>query len=351
MSKFISAYDGNLTLQAQDNGTITVGFFPGPAGQIRGTVHIKGDLTVDGTTTTVNTAQLDIEDNIITLNKGETGAGISEDRSGIVVERGTLDNAGIIFNELISYYDPSSASTKNGLWEFAYTNASDVSNIGPIPIFTTQIASNGQDLFVAADGGILKTETNPGIDQYHENILYYNSGVVEAIPTSNPPTPIKAGNAVPNMIAIRDYVNYVVTSGLAFNVIGQEDSKIEVLDDGAGPDPSAINFELDGTRVFSVTNLGTEVQTLVNDLEITGSKIRTTNSLDKLQLQGWSGVEIDNILEIKGTDTAPESPDHGIKIYTQQESTGKTGLYFINESQTQDELVSKNRALLFSMIF
>jgi hypothetical protein len=33
------------------------------------------------------------------------------------------------------------------------------------------------------------------------------------------------------------------------------------------------------------------------------------------------------------------------------QDAGKTGLYFINAEETRDELVSKNRALLFGMLF
>ena len=48
---------------------------------------------------------------------------------------------------------------------------------------------------------------------------------------------------------------------------------------------------------------------------------------------------------------APGFPTEGIKLYVSDQSTGKTGIYFANAEQNRDELVSKNRALLFGMLF
>jgi hypothetical protein len=41
----------------------------------------------------------------------------------------------------------------------------------------------------------------------------------------------------------------------------------------------------------------------------------------------------------------------GIKIYSKTSGTGNTGLYFVNENEYQDEIISKNRALLYGMLF
>lgn len=58
---------------------------------------VTGDLTVSGNTTTVNTEQLNVEDNIITLNSGVTGAPTLN--SGIEVNRGTSADVQILWNE------------------------------------------------------------------------------------------------------------------------------------------------------------------------------------------------------------------------------------------------------------
>src|SRR6056300_1603548 len=59
---------------------------------------VTGNLTVSGTTTTVNTETINLADNIITLNSNYTGSAPSED-SGIEVERGTLTNAQLFWDE------------------------------------------------------------------------------------------------------------------------------------------------------------------------------------------------------------------------------------------------------------
>ena len=62
-----------------------------------GDVVVGGNLTVNGATTTLNTAELNVEDNKITLNSNVTGTPTLD--SGIIVERGTSDNVEIRWNE------------------------------------------------------------------------------------------------------------------------------------------------------------------------------------------------------------------------------------------------------------
>lgn len=60
---------------------------------------LTGTLTVQGTTTLVETAELAITDNIIVLNKDEIGAGVTLGASGIEIERGSLANVRFLFDE------------------------------------------------------------------------------------------------------------------------------------------------------------------------------------------------------------------------------------------------------------
>ena len=64
-------------------------------------VTIAGDLVVTGTTTSVNSTDLEITDNKISINSGETGAGITHTSgtAGIVVERGTETNSCLVYEE------------------------------------------------------------------------------------------------------------------------------------------------------------------------------------------------------------------------------------------------------------
>lgn len=66
---------------------------------IKGDLLVDGDLEVKGTLTYLNTTNTDIRDSLITLNKGEIGAGVTGLISGIEVDRGSEDNTSVIWNE------------------------------------------------------------------------------------------------------------------------------------------------------------------------------------------------------------------------------------------------------------
>jgi hypothetical protein len=62
-----------------------------------GNTILQGNLTVSGTTTTVNTETINLADNIITLNSNE--AGTPSQNAGIEVERGTSTNKTLVWDE------------------------------------------------------------------------------------------------------------------------------------------------------------------------------------------------------------------------------------------------------------
>jgi len=66
---------------------------------INGNKTFNGNVIIEGNLTTINSIDLSVNDNEITLNSGETGSGISEGYSGLVVDRGLLDNAILRFDE------------------------------------------------------------------------------------------------------------------------------------------------------------------------------------------------------------------------------------------------------------
>jgi hypothetical protein len=94
-------------------------------------------------------------------------------------------------------------------------------------------------------------------------------------------------------------------------------------------------------------------------IKVNGTEISTTESNTNLILgaPGTGNVLVRDVLAISETPNDddgsldPSSPLEGIKIYSKQESVGDTGLYFVNRSNTSGEFISKNRALLFSMLF
>lgn len=101
------AVNGQLTTDDIQAGTLTAS----------GNVIVEGDLTVNGTTTTVNSNTVNIGDAVLTLNSDEVGT--PSQNSGIEVERGTSANVELVWDE------------GDGRWQFTNDGATHV-NI-PVP--------------------------------------------------------------------------------------------------------------------------------------------------------------------------------------------------------------------------
>lgn len=116
--------DPNETGLIQLNGDVQLsGYLRGPTNMTidpathdddTGTLIVKGNLRVLGTTTTINSETLTIADSTIILNNGFSGT--PSENAGIEIERGSLDNAIIQWNE------------DEGQWEF-YKEGTTLSNI------------------------------------------------------------------------------------------------------------------------------------------------------------------------------------------------------------------------------
>ena len=100
-----------------------------------------GDLNVTGTQTTITATNLAIKDNLIEINSGESGAGITLVSGGITINRGSATNANILFNDSTDRF------------ELNFPLAADGSLLATAPnLFTTgqtlqtQITSNDSDI-------------------------------------------------------------------------------------------------------------------------------------------------------------------------------------------------------------
>lgn len=67
--------------------------------RLTGDGYIEGSLTVDGDFTVLSTEIIELTDNIVLINREETGSGVTLNRSGIEVERGTETNYQFVFQE------------------------------------------------------------------------------------------------------------------------------------------------------------------------------------------------------------------------------------------------------------
>ena len=101
--------NGNTTLGNEPTDTTTIN----GETTINGNTNIVGDLVVTGTTTTVNSNEVNIGDSIILLNSDETGA--PSQNGGIEIERGTADNVALFWNETAdAWYITKDATDETG---------------------------------------------------------------------------------------------------------------------------------------------------------------------------------------------------------------------------------------------
>ena len=65
--------------------------------QLTGDATIEGNLYVEGNTTILDTNVIEFEDNIILINRLESGSGVTLNQAGFEVERGNLENYRFVY--------------------------------------------------------------------------------------------------------------------------------------------------------------------------------------------------------------------------------------------------------------
>ena len=125
--------------------------FDTDAETVFGDIRVR-NLTVTGVQSIIESTNLVIKDNIIVVNSGEAGAGITLTSGGLVIDRGTLENATILFNDNTDKFEfnfpisvdgselalvPNLIATGQTLQGQITTNDADIVTL------TTNIASTG----------------------------------------------------------------------------------------------------------------------------------------------------------------------------------------------------------------
>jgi hypothetical protein len=325
MSRVLRIGSSDYKVVVNNGGTITLDVGDSPGG-----VVITGNLTVQGDTTTINTTETNVEDKILTLNFGDnSNSGISVAGvgavSGIEINRGpnpAFPAARLIFNENISWYDSQIGTNKSGAFSLV---TSDINSFS-LGLQTNGIATkNNNDLVFSLGAGTLSIRGSFG---------NYENRVTDR-------------DDIPNVQWVDDFVvNYFETTPPEFLKVA--DSVLQIFDQSVDSE-TVLRLTLDNvvsaewrpdrfeTQGIRISN--TEISTFVSnqDLILTspGSGLIVLNDTLKLT------TAIDPIL----------SADDGIKIYSKTQAYGGSGIFFVNKEDTRDELVSKRKAIAYSMIF
>jgi hypothetical protein len=342
MSKVLSVNNGNYTVKVEAGGQILLDTARGSfvSGKPAGTVVIRGSLEVEGTTTTVESNDTLINDNILTLNNGQAGAGISASKnyqSGIEIDRGSEATASFVFDDSVSWNIGGDSGT--GGFKL-FTGSGDKTTL-----VLDGIKSNAALFIDTGNNAISVTNAT----DYETRVFPYAGGVITGGALDD--------DLIPNAKAVVDYVTFA----------GQN-----VLQDRIEEGTTTKTFV--ETKDFEVTGAASQVKIAVNsvdkicvyqnsieleDIVIQGSQIMTSSSNENLRLEaaGTGSVQINDKLLITTTSQAddaavdPLAPSTGSIIYTKAEGSGGSGVFFVNSSTTQNELISNNRSLLYSMIF
>ena len=145
MGQFLRV-NGDYNIRAGDGAKITLDTGPAASG---GSVRVTGDLVVEGQTLNVAAANLNITDNIIKINDGETGAGITLVYSGLEVERGSLSNASLLYDETADTWLIANNSAPG---PFNY----DESNLRLRRIYTNPTTDDGDLTLIGTGSGVVK---------------------------------------------------------------------------------------------------------------------------------------------------------------------------------------------------
>jgi len=323
MSKFLQA-NGDYTIKTSDGGTVLL-----DTGSGIGEVRITGNLNVEGETFTVSAENLNVEDNNIVLNFGEPGSGVSLRYAGIEIDRGTAPSASIIFDENDDVFNfvKGSADTAN----FSYAE----SKIRLKEILTNNATDSG-DLILIGEG----------------------TGVVKVLGTVNYEDQVTQDDDIPN----KKYVDDAIRNNPTFQII-DDDTRVVVTDvDVEGSESFLLDntgFSSFGESAISVIVSGGLTAQFYRDfvqfqeLEFNKNEITTagnTNDNIVVRTQGTGKLETNYGLQLEKLTLTPAFVNGSVILHAKDPDIGDTGLYFSNSKET-GELVNKNRALLFSLIF
>lgn len=308
--------NGDFKLKATNTSTVTFDSRD---------VVVTGNLTVLGESTSIEVNNLQIEDRIITVNKGEPNAGVTGIYAGLEVDRGTANKVAVLYNETDS------------LWEFVEETITGYSN-ATSNLRVTQVSTNA-----TVNGGDLKLIGDHVGVVTVPNLPYPNSYTTQILNRGNE-------NDVPN----KGYVDYAVSNAPPPRDVGSDDTRIVARDKDVFNDlvsVSSIQLSVDNfTNARFYSN-----RTELHDFEIRENVIENplTDQNMILFTTGTGKVEVNYGIQLDQISIGlndPEPVAGSSVIYSRTPGVADSGVYFVNASK-KDELISKNKALVFSMLF
>jgi hypothetical protein len=344
MGQFLRV-NGDYNIKTADGAKIILDTGPAASG---GEVRVTGDLVVEGQTLSVAATNLNITDNIITLNNGETGAGVTLIYSGIQIDRGSLSETNLLYDETTDSWILANG-TAPGPFNF------DESNLRLRRILTNSSTDDGDLTLIGSGTGVVKVI---GTDTYEAQVTHDDD--------------------IPN----KKYVDDAIQNNPTFQIVAPQtqDTKVVIADKEITPnlasEPGSLAY-LTATTGFSTfgesavsiivdNNLITQFYSNrmeIGDLEIGGgpdrneitSRASITNENIYIRTQGTGKLQTNYAMQLEKIGVTPSYVSNNALLYAAEPGIGTTGIWFVNDSseaaKRNGELISKNKALVFSMLF
>ena len=286
MSKYLRIPYGNYKIQVQDGGLITL-----DTGTETGEVVITGDLTVLGTTTTVNSTEVTVDDNILVLNDGESGAGITLNTSGIEIDRGSFSNSQFVYNENMT----DRLFELPGMFQLTEENGGGRFSVG---LVTNYIDSKGQNIHLY-NSGLYTVKVDPAYN-YEQQVFFYDDPVANSIDVT---LGARDDDTIPNSKSIIDYVDSYFAGVFQDRIEEGTLTKtfVEAQDREETGLPSLVKIGVDDVVVAEFQSDKIEL----NNLRFFDTRIETTTSNEDLILSapGTGTVSVRDVLEISKQPT------------------------------------------------
>ena len=322
-----------------------------------GSLNIDGDLTVSGSATFATRADLLVSDNTITLNDGESGPGVTLDFSGIIIDRGSDElDVNFMFDETLDFLNPITGTRDPGAFRFNLNNP----NKDLRGIYTNSIqVYDDEDLYLINQGTGVVSVT--GTVDYEKQIWNYDINGDIVYDENQPdklglnPNPGKGDtDTLVNVQGLRDYVKAVNLLNFQTGISSPTNfgsTRVQTFSTVSGDPASRVQITVDNDLVAQFE----PNSSFIGFLNFGGSVINNSDPSSPLILNSSSeSIVLSQPTTIERPDSvpiAPLSPINGVTLYAGDEADGGTGLYFVNDVGTTDEMISKSKALLYSILF
>ncbi len=266
--------------------------------RIQGNQTITGNLEVQGTTTTIDTANMSVEDPLLLLNSSASAGNAGND-SGIMINRSSSNNA-------VFYWDEGNDTFK------IVTSTSGADSTEVIDTAFANFQMNDLTVNSVATDGLNITDNKISSTRSNDDIRLDPAGTGAVDVSGAKITNVANSPSADTDAANKKYVDDSIGS-LSSNSISQLDSNLTVTDSGSN---GSITMTADGTTQVTVNSTSVDI----GNFTFSGNKITQTASnadyeLDNTGTGNFVFIGTTGIIVPKGTTAERPTAQEGVIRY------------------------------------